>query len=226
MKKAVAVENPASSRQCIYVPPGFYEKWGKRAFDLAIATTALIAMTPVILLSGVLVKVETRGPAFFVQERLGQGGQRFRIHKLRTMTDRPRTADQEILEGHPEVTRVGHLLRRMKIDELPQLLNVISGDMSIVGPRPVLPEQLQECSSIALLRLRVRPGMTGLAQVNGNIHLSRPERWALDAVYVNRQSFSLDLQIIIKTFAVIAFREERFLKSARADSAEGKIGCR
>jgi lipopolysaccharide/colanic/teichoic acid biosynthesis glycosyltransferase len=133
------------------------------------------------------------------------------------MTNRQRV-DRPVLGRDPELTRAGYWLRRFKIDELPQLLNVIKGDISIVGPRPALPEQLIEYeNTIGGKRLLVRPGLTGLAQVNGNIHLTWPQRWEYDAVYVEHQSLWLDLWIIWRTVAVIILGEDKFLKLPGTD---------
>jgi len=189
-----------------------YRRWGKRFFDVIVAAVALILLSPLFILIALLIRLDSRGSILFIQERLGRGGKIFRAYKFRTMTDRPRVSDHEIIGRDPEITRVGYWLRRFKLDELPQLINVIKGDMSIVGPRPALPSQLSVYDSKTMKRLVVRPGLTGLAQVNGNIHLSWPERWQYDIWYVEHLSLMLDLKIIIKTFAVIIFGEDKFYK--------------
>lgn len=132
------------------------------------------------------------------------------------MTNRQRIADREILKNDAEVTRVGKILRRFKIDELPQLINVLKGDMSLVGPRPGLPRQINEFNDDGIFRIQVRPGLTGLAQINGNIHLSWPERWKYDRHYVENVSFLLDLKIIFKTFFIIIYGEDKFVKKSDA----------
>jgi undecaprenyl phosphate N,N'-diacetylbacillosamine 1-phosphate transferase len=129
------------------------------------------------------------------------------------MTHAPRVPDHEILPADPEVTRVGAFLRRYKIDELIQLVNVLKGEMSVVGPRPALPRQLAEYDETGRKRLWVKPGLSGLAQVNGNIYLTWPERWQYDARYVENCSLSLDLWIIWRTIAVMTLGEEKFLHS-------------
>ena len=183
---------------------------GKRSLDLALSILAFLLLTPILVLVAVLVSLSSRGPVLFVQERLGMNGKIFRLYKFRTMVHRTRIPDHEIIGRDPEVTSVGYWLRRFKIDELPQIFNVIKGDMSIVGPRPALPAQLEEYNELALRRLTVRPGLTGLAQVNGNIHLSWLERWQYDAFYVENLSFWLDIKIIIRTIAVVLFGEKFF----------------
>ena len=172
----------------------------------------VVVLLPLLGLVAALVKLSSRGPVLFVQERLGRGGVTFPALKFRTMTDRVRTAHQEVFGKTDEVTAIGYWLRRFKLDELPQLLNIVRGDMSLVGPRPALPAQQAEYSSLAWRRLEVRPGLTGLAQVSGNIHLSWPERWQYDAEYVDRLSFVLDTWIVARTIGVVFFGEEKFLR--------------
>ena len=188
-----------------------YRAIGKRLLDLCVSTSALFVVTPLFALLAIMVKLTSRGPVFFVQERLGRGGKTFRTYKFRTMTDRPRVTHQEIFGKTDEVTSVGHWLRRFKLDELPQLWNIVNGDMSLVGPRPALPTQLAEYTDLARCRLLERPGLTGLAQVHGNIHLTWPERWVYDAEYVSRVSFALDAWIIGRTIGVVLLGEKRFL---------------
>ena len=195
-----------------------YRSYGKRLFDLMIILPVFVAISPVLLIAAALIKLDSRGPVFFNQERLGRYGQTFLTYKFRTMTHREREATSEILPGHSEVTRVGHWLRRFKIDEMPQLLNIVNGDMSLVGPRPALPDHINEYNEAGLRRLLERPGLTGLSQVNGNIYLSWPDRWFYDAQYVNRISFARDVAIIVKTVAVVLLGEERFLNKPNTDS--------
>ncbi|HSP16215.1 MAG TPA: sugar transferase [Thermoanaerobaculia bacterium] len=182
----------------------FYGRIGKRAFDLAAAILALAVLSPLMLLIAALIRLTSRGPALFVQERLGRNAVTFRVYKYRTMTDRPRAYDTLYFTGDPnDVTLIGRLLRRTKLDELPQLLNVLMGDMSIVGPRPQLAVQLREFDENGMLRLLVRPGITGMAQTHGNVALSWPERWRYDADYVRRVSLKLDLGLIARTVCVV-----------------------
>ena len=197
-----------------------YRSCAKRLFDIVVILPVFLAISPVLLLAAVLVKLDSRGPVFFVQERLGRYGQTFLTYKFRTMTHRDREATAEVLPGHSEVTRVGHWLRRFKIDELPQLLNIVNGDMSLVGPRPALPDHISEYNEDGLKRLLERPGLTGLSQVSGNIYLSWPDRWFYDGQYVDHLSFSKDVAIIIKTVAVVLLGEERFLKKPHTDSPQ------
>lgn len=183
----------------------------KRMFDVAGSLLGLAAASPVLLVVAVLIKAGSPGPIFFRQERVGHGGEIITVWKFRTMTDVPRSELDQVFAGHADVTRVGGVLRRFKIDELPQFFNILVGDMSFVGPRPGLPEQLPDYTPRARRRLEVRPGLTGLAQVSGNVHLSWPERWDYDARYVDAMSVRLDLTILLKTIVVVVLGERRFL---------------
>ncbi len=187
-----------------------YRRFGKRILDLLMALVAVLLLSPVMALTALAVRLDSKGPLFFRQERLGHRGQVFSVHKFRSMTDEPREVRGEIHGGHPDVTRVGRVLRRSKLDELPQLINVLRGEMSLVGPRPCVVELREEFNADGHKRLQVRPGVTGLAQVSGNIHLSWPERWGLDARYVDEHGLWMDLRILAKTVGVVLLGEERF----------------
>lgn len=190
-----------------------YRRIGKRLFDIALVFPIMVIVIPPLIVIALLIRIESKGPVFFIQERVGLYGKTFQVYKFRTMTDKPRISTGEILRGNSEVTAVGHWLRRFKIDELPQLVNVLKGDMSLVGPRPGLVKQLEEYDENGLMRLQVRPGLTGLAQVRGNIHLSWPERWQYDAQYVQTVSAVNDVKIILQTIGVLIFGEDKFVKS-------------
>lgn len=182
----------------------------KRIADFLVSLLLILLLFPILFFVVILIKLDSSGPIFFTQQRLGYKGRVFKVLKFRTMTNKKRDVHSEVLKGNAEVTKVGSILRRFKIDELPQLLNIVLGDMSIVGPRPCLVGQKDEFNEDGILRLNVRPGATGLAQVNGNIFLSWPERWSYDAHYVKNQSLKLDLRILAKTFRVIFQGEEKF----------------
>ena len=198
---------------------GWYRGGGKRCLDLLLALALLLPAAPLLALAAVLIKLESRGPVLFIQPRLGQGGRLFPVLKLRTMTDRPREAHQQVWDGNPEVTRVGRWLRRTKIDELPQLWNVIRGEMSVVGPRPGLHEHLSQFDHRGWRRLDVRPGLTGGAQGHGNIHLPWPHRWCYDAWYVDHLSLPLDAWIVLRTVAVVVRGEDKFARRSSARRA-------
>jgi lipopolysaccharide/colanic/teichoic acid biosynthesis glycosyltransferase len=192
----------------------FYRHFGKRALDLTLTFSALVALLPLLAGMVILIKLTSRGPVFFKQRRLGKLGQVFVAYKFRTMLHRERTRHMEIRKGNPEVTVVGAFLRRFKLDELPQLLNVLKGDMSLVGPRPPLPEQMANYDSESVQRLQVKPGLTGLAQVNGGTEISWRERWQYDLYYVRELSFALDLRILVRTVLVVVLGEARFHTSS------------
>jgi Sugar transferases involved in lipopolysaccharide synthesis len=190
----------------------FYGREVKRGLDLLLSVTATIVLSPLLLAIVFIIRVTSRGPVLFVQERLGRNAALFNALKFRTMTHRQRVPDTEFYKGDPnEITIVGKWLRRTKLDELPQIVNVIKGDMAIVGPRPQLAIQLQDFDENANLRLLVRPGLTGMAQVHGNVGLTWPERWYYDAAYVKNLSFALDVWIILRTVLMLILGEERFL---------------
>jgi len=190
---------------------GFYPSTGKRALDLAVALPLLLLAAPLMLVVSVFVALDSRGPILFKQRRLGRNARPFTLCKFRSMTAVSRVKHSQVFGRSAGVTRVGYWLRRFKIDEVPQLLNVVRGDMSLVGPRPALLEQLADYDEDARRRLDVRPGLTGLAQVHGNIHLSWPQRWAYDSLYARQPSLWLDLSILARTIVVVLFGERRFL---------------
>jgi undecaprenyl phosphate N,N'-diacetylbacillosamine 1-phosphate transferase len=197
----------------VVIPDTFYRRVGKRLFDLAAGIPAFVFLSPLMIAVAATIRLTSRGRALFIQERLGRAGTVFRAYKFRTMTDRHRVPDTLYYTGSPDdVTAVGRLLRRSKLDELPQLLNVLKGDMSLVGPRPQLPIQLGEIEADVngRLRLLVRPGLTGFAQTHGNVELTWPERWYYDAQYVRHLSPRLDLWLIARTLAVLGRGEHRF----------------
>ncbi len=191
----------------------FYRSYLKSTLDFLMSLLCLLLASPLLLLAMVSIKLTSSGPIFFSQQRLGRNGVTFKLLKFRTMTHKKREVVGEVLAGNPEVTLMGRPLRRFKIDELPQLLNVLRGDMSFVGPRPAMPEQLAEYDETSKQRLLVRPGLTGLSQVNGNIYLTWPERWKLDVEYVYNLSLGWDIRILLKTILVVLLGEHRFKKT-------------
>jgi len=195
------------------MPPSPIYKSVKRAGDLLVAALALLTLSPLMLAAALAIKLTSRGPIFFHQQRAGRGGRCFALIKFRTMLAGRTPDPQELVPlNHPDITTVGRLLRRTKIDELPQLFNVLAGHMSVVGPRPTLPDQIERYNLFERRRLQVRPGCTGLAQVNGNIALSWSERIKWDVYYVDNHSFCMDVKILIKTVVVIVAGEQRFVR--------------
>ncbi|WP_321307537.1 sugar transferase [Marinifilum fragile] len=189
-----------------------YGKFYKRVIDVLAAAVLLVVSSPLFILVIVLVKLSSSGPVFFTQDRVGINKTSFIAYKFRTMYNRQREVNREIFKDDVEVTKVGKYLRRYKIDELPQLINVLIGDMSLVGPRPSINSLVEKFNEDGEYRIKVKPGLTGLAQINGNIHLSWPERWKYDRYYVENISFLLDLKILFKTFSIVLFGEDKFIK--------------
>jgi lipopolysaccharide/colanic/teichoic acid biosynthesis glycosyltransferase len=177
----------------------------KRALDVLGATVGLTLSAPLLAASAVAVRLEDRGPVFFRQERVGQDGRLFEVLKLRTMVVDAHTqgAGYAVDKGDSRITRVGSLLRKTSLDELPQLWNVLRGEMSLVGPRPTLAYQVERYTDRQRRRLEVRPGLTGWAQVNGRASLAWPERIELDVWYVEHRSLALDLRILLRTVSVL-----------------------
>jgi lipopolysaccharide/colanic/teichoic acid biosynthesis glycosyltransferase len=177
-----------------------------RALDLLLGSLLLALASPFLALAALLVRLESRGPAFYRQRRVGRGGAPFELLKLRTMVPGAEAmgAGIYVVEGDPRITRVGRLLRRFSLDELPNLVNVLRGEMAIVGPRPTVQEQVDRYTDRQRRRLEVRPGITGWAQVNGRTSLPWPERIELDVWYVEHRSLRLDLRILAKTARMLA----------------------
>ena len=177
----------------------------KRLLDLAIAVPASLLTAPVIALLSLAIRLESPGHPIYAQTRAGRDGQRFQIYKLRTMVRGAEFtgAGLAIQEGDDRITRVGQALRRYSLDELPNLWNVLRGEMSIVGPRPTLTVQVAQYTERQRGRLAVKPGITGWAQVNGRASLPWTERIELDLWYVEHQSLALDLKIIARTLGMV-----------------------
>ncbi|HUW96847.1 MAG TPA: sugar transferase [Anaerolineae bacterium] len=182
----------------------------KRAADVLLSGVALTASLPLWLATAILVKVESKGPVFFVQKRVGKDGKPFSAYKFRTMVQG--AADKGaglFIEGQddPRITRAGRFLRRWSLDELPQFINILRGEMSVVGPRPTLLYQVEQYDQFQRRRLEVKPGITGWAQIHGRNVLSWPERIEYDVWYVDNWNIALDVEIILRTFRVLFQRE-------------------
>jgi lipopolysaccharide/colanic/teichoic acid biosynthesis glycosyltransferase len=179
---------------------GVYDR-AKRVLDVAAASLVGVVTSPVLAGIAIAIKLETRGPILFRQERVGRGGRTFEIVKFRTLVGEPprKPGDYLISAADARITRVGGFLRRWSLDELPQFWNILRGDMSLVGPRPTLRYQIDQYTDFQRRRLEVRPGVTGWAQVNGRNALTWPERIELDVWYVDHRSLWLDLRILMRT---------------------------
>ena len=173
----------------------------RRAFDLVASALALFVASPFLLLSALAIKLEDRGPVFYRQTRVGKDGVDFELLKLRTMVVGAETqgAGFAVNRGDPRITRAGRVLRRLSLDELPQLWNVVRGDMSLIGPRPTLAYQVERYTPRQRRRLDVKPGITGWAQVHGRAALPWEDRIELDVWYVEHRSPWLDLRILART---------------------------
>ena len=175
-----------------------YRRWMKRLIDFTVAVLLLIVLGPLLLLLWAVVRWKLGSPVFYRQERPGLGEQPFRIFKFRTMTQ-AHDADGQLLTDQERITPLGVFLRKTSLDELPELINVLGGEMSLVGPRPLLPRYLPYYTERERVRHTMRPGITGLAQVSGRNNLDWTERLARDVEYVERCSFALDCTILAKT---------------------------
>lgn len=182
------------------------DRFLKRALDIAVAAGLLLVLTPLLLLVALLVRLRLGAPIFFTQTRIGMGEAPFQIIKFRTMTE-ARGADGALLSDAERLPPFGAWLRATSIDELPELWNILRGDMSLVGPRPLLPRYLPYYTVRERLRHRLRPGITGFAQVNGRNAIGWDARLALDADYVEQFSFWRDLAILWQTVRVVLARE-------------------
>jgi lipopolysaccharide/colanic/teichoic acid biosynthesis glycosyltransferase len=177
----------------------------RRAFDVVVAGTALLAASPFLLVAVVAIRLESRGSPIYRQRRVGKDGRAFDVLKLRTMVTGAEHigAGLAVSEGDTRITRVGRLLRRTSLDEVPNLVNVLRGDMAIVGPRPTVPVQVDRYTERQRGRLAVKPGITGWAQINGRTELPWDERIELDLWYIEHRSWRLDLRILWRTARMV-----------------------
>lgn len=184
-----------------------YKNFFKRFLDFTLALCVLIAFSPILLAVSVALHFANKGAGiFFTQARPGKNGRIFRVTKFKTMTDE-RDAAGTLLPDHQRMTRVGKFLRKSSLDELPQLFNILRGDMSIIGPRPLLPEYLPLYSPEQARRHEIRPGVTGWAQTNGRNAISWKKKFELDVWYVDHVSFALDVKILFLTALKVVKRE-------------------
>jgi lipopolysaccharide/colanic/teichoic acid biosynthesis glycosyltransferase len=177
-----------------------------RVLDVVVAGALLIVTAPLLGLAALAIRLESGGPVFYRQLRVGRDGQPFELWKLRTMVPGAESmgAGIYVVEGDTRITRVGRLLRRFSLDELPNLVNVLRGEMAIVGPRPTVQEQVDRYTDRQRRRLEVKPGITGWAQINGRTSLPWPDRIELDVWYVEHRSLRLDLRILARTARMLA----------------------
>lgn len=192
----------------------------KRVFDIVWSLIGLIVLSPVFIILSILVKTTSEGPVFFAHKRVGKGGKTIKIYKFRSMVTNAEelikqfTPEQKAeyeknfkLENDPRVTKVGNFMRKTSLDELPQLINILKGDISIVGPRPVMDVETQIYGNYRNMLLSVKPGLTGFWAANGRSHTTYTRRRAMEIYYVKNRSVLLDLKIIFKTFISVFKRE-------------------
>ena len=200
----------------------------KRLLDVLVSLVGLIVLAPLFAIVAIAIKLDSSGPVFFVQERVGKGRKLFRAYKFRTMIQGAANQGAGLfIEGQddPRITKVGRFLRRWSLDELPQIINILKGEMSVVGPRPTLLYQVEQYDEFQKKRLEVKPGITGWAQIHGRNVLSWPERIEYDVWYVDNWTFGLDVEIILKTLPVLLKREglyadkEKFIITPRDDNS-------
>jgi len=219
------VVRPLGRMPVMYIEPVQRSGWrarAKRAQDVALASFGLLVTSPVLLVAAIAIKIDSRGPVLFKQQRVGRNGRLFKVLKLRTMVCDAETQLIDLRERNeadgplfkmredPRVTRVGRLLRKLSIDELPQLWNVLRNDMSMVGPRPALPAEMAAWGADLHGRLRVKPGITGMWQVSGRSNSSFQDYERLDLYYVDNWSLATDLAIIAKTLPMVLLRRGAF----------------
>lgn len=179
-----------------------YKKIGKPFLDFSASFLGLIVASPLLIFTAILLAIQNNGKIFFLQERPGKNQKPFFIIKFKTMTDK-KDAHGNLLPDNERVTSLGKIIRKLSIDELPQLINVLKGDMSLVGPRPLLFKYIPLYSEEQLRRHEVKPGITGLAQVRGRNQISWTKKFAYDVQYVENFSFALDIKIIVQTIAKV-----------------------
>lgn len=184
-----------------------YKTFTKRIFDFLSSLLGLLVISPLFVFLIICLYIVNQGKPFFYQTRTGKGGTLFTIIKFKTMNDKT-DKNGELLPAMKRVTKIGNLCRKLSLDELPQLINVLKGDMSLIGPRPLLPQYLQYYNARQNRRHEVLPGITGWAQVNGRNTITWEQKFEYDVFYVDHQSFSLDLKILMKTIDKVINRKD------------------
>lgn len=201
-------------------PKGFYERYIKRLQAIVLSLIAIIILSPILLITYLLVRVKFGKPAIFIQKRVGKDGKVFDLYKFRTMTNQ-RDEDGKLLPDDQRLTSFGKKLRSTSLDELPELFNVLKGDMALIGPRPLLVKYLPLYNDEQARRHEVRPGLTGYAQVNGRNTITWEDRFKLDVEYVDNVTFLNDWKIIFKTIKTV-FRREGISEKGSATMDEFK----
>lgn len=205
----------------------FYKNYGKRTIDFCISLVMLIIISPLLLIIAIIVKLDSKGPAVFVQERLTLGGRVFKMYKFRTMVVNAEKIGTGAysFDHDPRITKAGNILRKLSLDELLQLVNIVKGDMAFIGPRPILtyhPCKYEEYSEEEKTVFTVRPGISGWAQVNGRNSVDWEERFKLNEWYVQHVSLWLDIKIVFMTIAQVFSRKEIVIQGETAKSFKEK----
>lgn len=195
----------------------------KRICDIICSLIAIAILSPILLVISILIKMTSKGPVVYKQNRVGKQGQIFSIYKFRSMVNdaynfRKYLSEEQInyyrinrkLNNDPRVTKVGRIIRRTSLDELPQLVNILKGDMSIVGPRPMMPEEIKMYGKNYKLYITTKPGLTGLWQIHGRFRTSMKQRMRLDVIYIKNQGILTDIKIIFRTFVVVILQKGAF----------------
>lgn len=208
-------ENDDSSIESLTKDKKIIYNFSKRILDLLLSLLALVILSPLLLIVAIVIKIESKGPIIFSQKRIGLNGQEFKMYKFRSMVVNAEELKEKLakknemsgpmfkIKDDPRITKVGKFIRKTSIDELPQLINIVKGDMSLVGPRPSLPKEVAKFEPWMLDRLNVKPGLTCFWQVSGRNNIDFIEWMKLDLKYVDERSFLLDLKLIFKTFFVL-----------------------
>lgn len=199
----------------------------KRLIDIVLSLIVLIVFLPIWIIVGILIKLTSTGPIFFLQDRPGQHKKIFKVYKFRTMKlgSEKMVKGKEVMKDDDRITSIGKFLRRSKIDEIPQVLNVLKGEMSLVGPRPERVSSLADYDDKISKRLNMKPGMTGLAQVSGNIYLDLQDRYKFDVYYVENFNLMLDIKIVFRTIGVVLFGEDKYVDRCLVDLSSIKRGA-
>lgn len=182
-----------------------------RLAEIFISLLLLILLLPLFTVIAIAIKAESKGTVFFTQLRGGRQGKHFLIYKFRTMYKRDEDIHKELVDNDPRITKVGNVLRKTSLDELPQLFNILRGDMAFIGPRPTVTGQTDQYNSYQMQRLQVKPGVTGWAQISGRNRLTWDEKIDLDIEYIQKKSFRLDCYILLKTFIKVLKSDEVYI---------------
>ena len=210
------VKGNYSKVETISIPNKRAYKAFKRAIDIILSFIGLIVLSPIFLIVAIAIKLDSKGPVFFKHNRLGKNGKTIKIYKFRTMCDHAEDMIKDFneeqkrefkenykLTNDPRITKVGNFLRRTSLDELPQMLNILKGDLSIIGPRPIIEEEIEKYGPNKAKFLSVKPGLTGYWQANGRSNTSYEDRIKMELYYVDNMSFLLDIKIFFKTILVV-----------------------